>query len=128
MQTILVIDDDALLLDLFSDLLQAAGYVVVAAQGGRAGLERLLEQQVDLVLCDRYMPHVDGLVVSRFMRSIPRHTRTPLVLTCPIEEAIEVADLVDGFLAAPFSLQQTLALLAQLLTPRCDRRRLQRPS
>jgi CheY-like chemotaxis protein len=128
MQTIPVIDDDALLLDLFSDMLQAAGYLVQAADGGRAGLERLLEQQVDLVLCDRYMSQLDGLVVSRFMRSILRHERTPLVLTCPIEEAIEVSDLVDGFLTAPFSLQQTLTLVAQLLAPDRGRGRLQRPS
>lgn len=127
MHTILVIDDDALLLDLFSDLLHAAGYTVMTAQGGRAGLAFLLEQSVDLVLCDCHMPDVDGITVSRFMRSIPRHARTPLALICPIEEAAEVSDLVDAFLAAPFSLQRILTLVEQLLARGRAGDRLKRP-
>lgn len=61
--TILVIDDEELILASAKGLLTELGYTVLVAQGGRKGIETYLHQQsaIDLVLLDMIMPEMDGV-------------------------------------------------------------------
>ena len=65
---ILVMDDDALLRGALRVALEAAGYEVLEAADGDAGLRLQREQGADLVLVDIFMPHRDGLEVIRALR------------------------------------------------------------
>ncbi len=58
---ILIIDDDAGLRKSLSLILTDAGYDVVLAEDGEAGLAAAIEQAPDLILCDVRMPKLDGL-------------------------------------------------------------------
>ncbi|HSW31857.1 MAG TPA: sigma-54 dependent transcriptional regulator [Longimicrobiales bacterium] len=58
---ILIIDDDAGLRKSLSLILSDAGYDVVVAEDGEAGLTAAAEQGPDLILCDVRMPRLDGL-------------------------------------------------------------------
>lgn len=62
---ILVIDDDALVRESLCAYLEDSGYEVIAADGGAAGLDRLANDKVDIVLCDLRMPDMNGLDVLR---------------------------------------------------------------
>lgn len=68
-RTILVIDDDAQTRALFQATLEAAGYRVLTAESGQAGLQRLPQHAVDLVIVDIYMPEMDGLEFIRRLRA-----------------------------------------------------------
>lgn len=69
MATILIIDDEAPLRALLSTALQSAGYDVVEASTGRAGLALYRQRAVDLVIVDMLMPELNGLeIISEFTR------------------------------------------------------------
>jgi signal transduction histidine kinase/ActR/RegA family two-component response regulator len=60
-ETILVVDDDASVLQQVSNLLEGAGYAVLAADGGVQAIHLLQAEQVDLILLDLKMPSMTGL-------------------------------------------------------------------
>ncbi len=62
---ILLIDDEEVIRDSFSNLLEDYGYTVLEAQNGRIGLELFTAKNPDLVLVDLRMPEIDGLEVLK---------------------------------------------------------------
>jgi CheY-like chemotaxis protein len=73
MTRVLVIDDDDLLRRALCGALAEAGYEVIDAANGVAGLRLYHERGIDLVLVDIFMPEMDGLQVLRALRTeVPR--------------------------------------------------------
>lgn len=66
---ILVIDDEEMVRKTVRAVLDVAGYDVIEAADGAAGLRLLREQGADLVLVDIFMPKLDGLEVIRSVRA-----------------------------------------------------------
>ncbi len=60
---ILIVDDDPLAREVYSDCLRDAGYQVLAAADARAAAEQLSHQPVDVVVTDLILPEQDGLAV-----------------------------------------------------------------
>ena len=69
MARILVIDDDELLRGALRTALEGAGYDVMEAADGKAGLRLQRESGADLVVVDIFMPEQDGLEVIRGLRA-----------------------------------------------------------
>lgn len=69
MSRILVIDDDALLRGAIRVVLESAGYEVIEAGDGGAGLRLYREGGADLLLVDLFIPEPDGLEVIRAVRA-----------------------------------------------------------
>src|SRR5437879_2409932 len=65
MTRVLVMDDDAMLRGAIRVVLESAGYDVIEARDGDAGLRLYREQGADLLLVDLFMPERDGLEVIR---------------------------------------------------------------
>ncbi len=65
---ILLIDDEARILQTFARTLRLAGYAVTTAEGGQEGLALYQQEQPDIVLLDLRMPGMDGLEVLQAMR------------------------------------------------------------
>jgi two-component system NtrC family sensor kinase len=63
--SVLVVDDEAGIASLLSDVLEAEGYRVVTASNGVAALARLEKERVDAVLTDIRMPELDGPALYR---------------------------------------------------------------
>jgi two-component system chemotaxis response regulator CheY len=66
--TVLVVDDLAIIRDPIAGALRAAGFNAVCASDGAKALEILRTQQVDLVLLDVKMPVMDGISLLRILR------------------------------------------------------------
>jgi signal transduction histidine kinase/CheY-like chemotaxis protein/HAMP domain-containing protein len=82
-QRILVVDDDPLLLKSLRDTLEADGHVVVAANGGQAGIDAFTaaqqsEKAFTVVITDLGMPHVDGRRVASAVTALS--PSTPVIL------------------------------------------------
>ena len=75
MARVLVIDDDELLRRALRAVLEAAGYDVIEAAEGAAGLRVQRDQGADLVLVDIFMPGVDGLEFIRTLRAELPHAK-----------------------------------------------------
>jgi putative two-component system response regulator len=103
---ILVVDDDASVSALLSDLLSAEGYRVTVAANGRAALSVVAADRPDLILTDLNMPHMDGNELCARIKSNPATQLLPVVmLTGQNEQAAKLTAWelgVDDFLAKPF--------------------------
>ena len=114
--TILLIDDDATLLELLADHLHAAGYRPVVALDGQAGLRRAHLSHPDLVVLDVMMPGMDGWEVCRRLRE---ETVVPIILlTAKDEELDKLRGFrlgVDDYVTKPFSFAELTARVGAVL-------------
>jgi CheY-like chemotaxis protein len=115
MTTILVADDEPILLRVLVEALTDEGYEVLAARDGREAMEIARAQSPDLVLMDIMMPRLDGREAAKRLREDARLRNTPIVL---MSAGRVIARSDDGiaFLAKPFDLDRLLSLIARLLT------------
>jgi CheY-like chemotaxis protein len=111
---ILVIEDETGSREALKSLLDEEGYTVCTAGSGRGGLERLGDFQPDTVVCDFYLPDIDGLEVIRSVRTQGRGPITVIVLTagCGGEECERVLrQEADHFFQKPLDLNRFRAVL-----------------
>ena len=76
---VLVVEDDAISRKLAQDVLQANDFVVTCVESGEAGLRALFEAPVDLIVIDIKLPGIDGLEVTRRVRSNPATAQIPVL-------------------------------------------------
>src|SRR5436190_22239143 len=91
---ILLVDDEQAIQTLLAYPLRRDGYEVVSAHDGREALDRFGEQSFDLVVLDVMLPQLDGIEVSRRLRS-----RSPvpiIMLTARDDEVDKVLGLEMG--------------------------------
>ena len=107
--TIMIIDDEQMILDMLRDQFEMEQYQVITAKSGEEALQKLT-QQPDIILLDINMPGMDGLALCRAIRD---HVACPILfLTARIEEADRVAGLRaggDDYILKPFSLAELTA-------------------
>jgi GAF domain-containing protein/CheY-like chemotaxis protein len=113
---VLLVDDDPMVRSTMASLLRAAGHQVDEADGAAAGIARLGEGAVDLVLTDLGMPELTGWDMARAVRD--RAPRVPVILLTGWGEhgagEASVAGLVDRVLGKPVRLEDLLALIDEL--------------
>jgi DNA-binding response OmpR family regulator len=114
---ILIIDDDASLLDALSIAFEDAGHEVVTAEDGVKGLERVRADKPDAVVSDVNMPGLDGFALCKKLRDAGNGV--PLVLLTSrdneIDEALGLELGADDYVAKPFSTRVLLARISALL-------------
>ena len=69
MKKVLLIDDDIEMLKSFSQELEHAGYEVVAATNGIEGIKMYVEQPVDVVITDLFMPEKEGIETIKDLKA-----------------------------------------------------------
>jgi DNA-binding response OmpR family regulator len=113
---ILVIEDEANIVDLIKLYLEQAGYTVVWAHDGIAGLELHAREHPDLVILDLMLPMLDGMEVCRRIRN---WATTPiLMLTARQEEDDRIGGLeagADDYLVKPFSPRELVSRVKAIL-------------
>jgi two-component system, cell cycle response regulator DivK len=114
-ETILVVEDNEKNMKLVRDVLQFAGFDVVAASSAELGVAMAIERPPDLVLMDLQLPGMDGTEALRQLRDSPRTRSVPVVAVTAFamkddrERALNAG--FDGYLEKPISVQ---ALPAQV--------------
>jgi CheY-like chemotaxis protein len=68
MKTVLVIDDDVSFLEIQRKVLEKAGYSVLTAENGAEGLDLLRSNSVAVVVCDIFMPGMEGIETIQAIR------------------------------------------------------------
>ncbi|MCC5807725.1 MAG: hybrid sensor histidine kinase/response regulator [Opitutales bacterium] len=113
MKTVLVIDDEAAILEICGMALERKGFHVVRARSGGEGLEMAKRHVPDLVLCDINMPGMDGRGVLRTLRDDVELSTAQFVLmtgnplAVPPRKGMELG--ADDFLTKPFTVEELLA-------------------
>lgn len=124
MQTpdILVVDDDDLLRKSLTDSLTEAGFKVIDAAGGRAGLAAALEHHPKLILLDYQMPDMNGTEVLTELRNDDWGKAVEVIIATNIYEvavvnAVLQQNVHDYVLKADVSLDQIVELAKKYVTP-----------
>ena len=113
---ILVVDDEAPILDLVRGYLEREGFAVETAADGPAGLDAVRAGSPDVVILDVMLPGIDGIEVCRQLRAFS--DAYVLMLTARSEEIDRIMGLTvgaDDYLVKPFSPRELVARVKALL-------------
>ena len=115
-QTVLVVDDEAQIVETLRLYLERDGFRVVPAYDGRAALELAEREKPDLIVLDLMLPQVSGLDVCRAIRS---RSQVPIImLTARSEEVDKLVGLelgADDYVTKPFSPREVAARVRAVL-------------
>ena len=113
---VLVIDDEAKIVEICKDYLNAAGFEVITANTGPQGLSSALAERPDLIVLDLMLPGMDGLDVCRELR---KSNNIPIImLTARVEETDKLVGLelgADDYMTKPFSPRELVARARSVL-------------
>lgn len=119
MAKILIVEDNALNVKLFCDLLAAHGHEPQAVTDSRQALEAAHDFAPDLVITDIQLPHVTGLDLIRLMRADDRLSEVPIMAVTAYaargdEERIRAAG-AQAYVSKPISVMRFAETVDQLL-------------
>src|SRR5438552_2546360 len=92
--TVLVVDDDPVILKLLQVNFELEGFRVLTAGDGREGVDTARAEHPDVVISDIMMPNVNGLELLSQLKSSPETENIPVVL---LSAKAQEADVQDGF-------------------------------
>ncbi len=108
---ILVVEDEANVIDFIEQGLKEEGYIVDVATDGELALEFAQTYPYDLIILDVLLPKLDGRQVARTLRA--RGLNTPILMLTALDEVEDrVAGLdsgADDYLIKPFAYRELLA-------------------
>jgi len=116
---ILCVDDEPVNLKLLEAMLVPRGYDVLKADNGKEALEKINEQNIDLVLLDVMMPEMNGFDVCRKIKEDEAHVNVPVVMITALrskEDRIKGIEAgAEDFISKPFDQTEVLARIKMLL-------------
>ena len=117
---VLIVDDEKVIRDSFSRVLQKEGYHVEAVGSGRLALERAAEESFDIVLLDLKMPGLDGMETLRELKEKDPEILSIMITGYPtIESAVQAVKLgAYDYLAKPCSPEELRIVVARAMERR----------
>ena len=116
---ILIVEDHRDIASYMGSLLSAHGYEVYYEPNGQKGLERAKELVPDLIISDRMIPRLDGLEMTRMIRTNEVISHIPIIMvTAKVSEEDHLQGLlagVDAYLTKPFSSEELCLCVEKLL-------------
>jgi two-component system chemotaxis response regulator CheY len=118
-KTIMTVDDSASVRMMVAFTLREAGYDVIEAVNGIDALEKLENQEINLIVADVNMPEMDGITMVKKIRSHSSHKFIPVImLTTESHESIRKRGKeagATGWIVKPFKPEQLLGVTRKVL-------------
>jgi diguanylate cyclase (GGDEF)-like protein len=119
--SVLIIEDEQVMSEALSTVLEQEGFKVTVASTGYEGLKKLTEPDpcCDLLLLDVVLPDLDGWTILSRVRATPTIARIPIIMMTALAEEHNEIDLLtagaDDYLPKPFSFESLVARIQALL-------------
>jgi len=114
--TVLVVDDDAKLVELISFYLEREGYLPIKAYDGEDAFQKFQNRSVDLVILDLLLPGLDGM---SYCKRVRRRSNVPIImLTAKTDQEDRIKGLnlgADDYVTKPFSPMELIARVNAVL-------------
>lgn len=111
--TVLIIDDDANIINLLSKRLEQEGFKVISAKDGKLGIEFASSGAPNIILLDLLMPEMSGKEVLKELKNNPDTALIPVII---LSAVADTEDKIDGlsmgandYIVKPFRFQEVLA-------------------
>jgi phosphate regulon transcriptional regulator PhoB len=118
-KNILVVDDEADLVELVSYNLKKEGFIVDSASDGETALTKIRKGKYGLLILDLMLPGIQGMELCRILRNDPKTSVLPIImLTAKGEEVEKILGLemgADDYMAKPFSPRELVARVKAVL-------------
>ena len=117
--TVLVVDDDPVILKLLEVNFEMEGFRVLTAVDGGDGLRQARTKLPDIVISDVMMPKVDGLELATALKSDPKTADLPVILlsaraqSADVQRGLDVG--VDEYVTKPFDPLELVDLVLSVL-------------
>ncbi len=116
---VLIVDDEADLVELLKTELEAGGYDVLVALEGEQGIQKALLEKPDLLILDIMMPKMNGYEVLSRLRNNERTKRLPVIILSAKGETYSILDLQNlgatDYLIKPFESEEFLSIIQRYL-------------
>ncbi len=116
---ILVVDDEADIVELVSYNLKKEGFLVDSASDGETALAKIRKGRYDLLILDLMLPGIQGVELCRILRNDPKTAGLPVImLTAKGEEVDKILGLemgADDYMTKPFSPRELIARVRAVL-------------
>jgi phosphate regulon transcriptional regulator PhoB len=116
---ILVVDDEADLVELVSYNLRKDGFIVESVSDGESALKKIKKSKYDLLILDLMLPGIQGIELCRIVRNDPKNSGLPIImLTAKGEEIDRIIGLemgADDYMTKPFSPRELVARVKAVL-------------
>ena len=118
---VMIIEDDADMIELLSLVLRRGGFEPIPALGGYEGLRLLEEQTVDLILLDLMMDDLNGWEVLQHLKADDKLRMIPVLIVSArhyLEDVHQTAahvGLFQGYVVKPFVVQDLLSQIVEAL-------------
>ncbi len=116
MATVLVVDDEDVLLEMMAELIEETGHRAVTATNGKEALA-LLHARAEppaLIIADVMMPQLNGAELTQIVKNNPQFSDVPVVLMSAAGRPPH-DHTADGFLHKPFDLDVLEALIQRYI-------------
>lgn len=116
---VLIVEDNALNMRLFSDLLEASGYETLQCVDGAKAVGIALDETPDLIIMDIQLPEVSGLDITRWLKDDERTSEIPVLAVTAFamrtdEELVREAGC-EGYLSKPIQVRSFLKTVDDLM-------------
>jgi len=119
MSKILIIDDEPDVIDILAMNLKSAGYSVLTAENGVAGLNKARMEMPQLIVLDLMLPGMSGFEVCKALRKDAATAKIPIImLTAKSEEVDRIVGLelgADDYVSKPFSPREIILRIQSVL-------------
>ena len=117
MENILIVDDDAKIREMLSNILTDKGYTVKSVGTGKEGVNESFKQLFNLALIDIRLPDMEGTeLLTKLRKSEPEMIKIIITGNATLDNSIDAANIgVDGFIVKPFDPKKLLKLIESRL-------------
>jgi DNA-binding response OmpR family regulator len=117
MKSILIVEDDHILLKTMESLLSIRGHEIAIAKDGKEALDKISRHHYDLVLTDLMLPYSNGLEIISKLNTGDKKTAVVIMSAASTEESIEDGFAIgaDDYIRKPFTPSELMLRVNRLL-------------
>jgi DNA-binding response OmpR family regulator len=116
---ILVVDDEPNIVKLLESRLTAEGYGVITASDGQEALDKVHQENPDLIILDIMLPKIDGYKVCSILRSETKYADIPIVMLTARRDTLDIARGMElgavSYIQKPFKSDVLLGIIQGLI-------------
>lgn len=116
-KTILVFDDDKAILEIFTIVLESAGYNVKISATSHDIIEKVSESNPDVVIMDNWIPDIGGVEATKLLKSHPDYKHIPVIYCSANNDVESLANRAgaETYLSKPFDLDELEQKVIQVI-------------